>query len=138
MGHLRAAPDGKMGAVEDADAIADDLRRRIAASPFHAAFGVTVDYATADGTATAGSDYQARSGTLTFAAGETIRNLNVRISGDTEVEPRRLRPEPPAAELGDSVGPPGNDTDGDGIAVRRFVGRGAGEVRVAEQGIESG
>ena len=32
---------------------------------------VTVDYATSDGTATAGSDYTATSGTLTFAAGET-------------------------------------------------------------------
>jgi uncharacterized protein (TIGR00369 family) len=36
-----------MGSVGEADgAIADDLRRRIAASPFHAAFGVTVDHAT--------------------------------------------------------------------------------------------
>jgi ribosomal protein L35AE/L33A len=48
---------------------------------------VTVQYATADGTATAGSDYQARTGTLTFAAGQMTRNLNVRISGDTQVEP---------------------------------------------------
>ena len=36
-----------------------------------AAGGVTVDYATSNGTATAGADYQAASGTLTFAAGET-------------------------------------------------------------------
>jgi uncharacterized protein (TIGR00369 family) len=33
--------------VEEAEAIADDLWRRVAASPFHAAFGVTVDHATA-------------------------------------------------------------------------------------------
>ena len=32
---------------------------------------VTVDYATSDGSATAGQDYTAASGTLTFAAGET-------------------------------------------------------------------
>nr|MBA3280261.1 hypothetical protein [Geodermatophilaceae bacterium] len=33
---------------------------------------VTVDYATADGSATvAGGDYQAQSGSLTFAAGQT-------------------------------------------------------------------
>ena len=33
--------------MEEAEAIAHDLRRRVAASPFHAAFGVTVDHATA-------------------------------------------------------------------------------------------
>src|SRR5205814_2244145 len=32
---------------------------------------VTIDYATSDGTATAGSDYVATIGTLTFAQGET-------------------------------------------------------------------
>jgi hypothetical protein len=47
---------------------------------------VSVDYATADGTATAGSDYQARNDTLTFSAGQTTRTLNVRIYGDTIAE----------------------------------------------------
>ena len=36
---------------------------------------VTVDFATSDGTATAGSDYTATSGTLTFAAGETAKTV---------------------------------------------------------------
>ena len=36
-----------------------------------AAATVTVDYATSNGTATAGTDYTATSGTLTFAAGDT-------------------------------------------------------------------
>ena len=35
---------------------------------------VTVAYATANGTATAGSDYQAASGTLTIPAGQTSGN----------------------------------------------------------------
>lgn len=49
---------------------------------------VTVDYATADGTATvAGSDYQSANGTLTFAIGETSKQINVTINGDTLVEP---------------------------------------------------
>ena len=48
---------------------------------------VTVAYATADGTATAGSDYVAGSGTLTFAAGTTTQTLNVLVNGDTTVEP---------------------------------------------------
>ncbi|MGE5227374.1 MAG: beta strand repeat-containing protein, partial [Planctomycetaceae bacterium] len=44
---------------------------------------VTVDYATADGTATVGSDYAAANGTLTFAAGETSKPVAVTVNGDT-------------------------------------------------------
>lgn len=47
---------------------------------------VSVAYATGDGTATAGSDYTAASGMLTFAAGETSKTVNVPILGDTTVE----------------------------------------------------
>ena len=47
-----------------------------------AAEKVTVDYATADGTATAGSDYTATSGTLTFAAGETAKTVSVPVLDD--------------------------------------------------------
>ena len=51
-----------------------------------AASPVTVAYATANGTATAGSDYAALAGTLTFAAGETSKVIHVQVSGDTAVE----------------------------------------------------
>ena len=51
------------------------------------ASAITVDYATADNTATAGTDYTAASGTLTFAAGETTKTVNVTVSGDTAYEP---------------------------------------------------
>ncbi len=47
---------------------------------------VTVNYATSNGTATAGSDYTAASGTLTFAAGETSKTVSVAVAGDTTVE----------------------------------------------------
>jgi hypothetical protein len=47
---------------------------------------VMVDYATADGTAIAGSDYVATSGTLTFAPGETSKDVPVTIIGDTANE----------------------------------------------------
>ena len=43
---------------------------------------VTVDYATSDGTATAGSDYTARSGTLSFAAGESEKTVSVPVFDD--------------------------------------------------------
>ena len=48
---------------------------------------VTVNYATANGTATAGSDYAALTGTLTLAAGETSQMVHVVVNGDTAVEP---------------------------------------------------
>jgi hypothetical protein len=51
-----------------------------------AAGAVTVNYATANGTATAGSDYVAGSGTLTFAAGETTKAFAITVNGDTAVE----------------------------------------------------
>ena len=43
---------------------------------------VTVDYATEDGTATAGADYTSKSGTLTFAAGETEKTVSVTVLDD--------------------------------------------------------
>src|SRR5207249_1084820 len=43
---------------------------------------VTVSYATADGTATAGSDYQAAGGTLTIPAGQTSGTITVWVNGD--------------------------------------------------------
>lgn len=48
---------------------------------------ITVAYRTADATATAGSDYQAASGTLTFAPGETSKAVTVLVNGDRLGEP---------------------------------------------------
>ena len=44
---------------------------------------VTVDYATSDGTATAGADYTATSGTLTISAGSTSATVNVTVLDDS-------------------------------------------------------
>ncbi len=44
---------------------------------------VKVDWATADGTATAGEDYTASSGTLTFEPGETVKIISIPIIDDT-------------------------------------------------------
>ncbi len=47
---------------------------------------VTVDYATSDGSATAGTDYTAVGGTLTFAAGERTKTVEVTLLDDTHDE----------------------------------------------------
>lgn len=56
-------------------------------SPANAA-PVTVDFATADATATAPADYAATQGKLTFAAGETAKQVAVPIAGDATDEPK--------------------------------------------------
>ena len=47
---------------------------------------VTVAYATQDGTATAGSDYTAKTGTLTFNTGDTYQTVSVTVLTDQEEE----------------------------------------------------
>lgn len=47
---------------------------------------VSVDWATADATATAGSDYVQASGTLTFAPGELQKTIPLQVIGDTVAE----------------------------------------------------
>ena len=47
---------------------------------------VTVDYATSDGTAVAGSDYTAASGGLTFNAGDTSQAVQVTVLTDSDDE----------------------------------------------------
>ena len=47
---------------------------------------ITVDFATSNGTATAGSDYLAATGTVTFAPGQTLQQVNINIIGDVLTE----------------------------------------------------
>src|SRR5262249_42625945 len=47
---------------------------------------VTVNYATADGTAKDNGDYERTSGTLTFAPGETEKRITIAVQGDTHAE----------------------------------------------------
>ena len=49
--------------------------------------GLSVGYATANNTATAGSDYTAISGRVNFIAGETLKTITVQVTGDTSDEP---------------------------------------------------
>ena len=79
MGRIYNSEDGTVAALAVADASGEEsetLEFVVTLEP--AATGtVTLDYATADGTATAGFDYTATSGTLTFAAGDTQKTIQV-------------------------------------------------------------
>ncbi len=48
---------------------------------------VSVTYTTADGTASAGLDYQFKTETITFSPGQTSRTITVNVIGDTLLEP---------------------------------------------------
>jgi hypothetical protein len=75
---VAATPEGNSGATTFSFAVV--LSHRMPAP-------VTVSYATSDGSATAGSDYQAVSGKISFAAGKTAAAVSVPVSGDSIVEP---------------------------------------------------
>ena len=69
---------------------------------------VTVEYETADGTATAGDDYTAKSGTLTFNPGETSKTIAgafpiSRSRAHTGTGPRRRRRQGPTGVTGRSL-----------------------------------
>ena len=79
-------------------------------------YPVTVTYATANGTATANSDYLPTSGTLGFPVGVSTRTIKVTVLGDKTREPNEtfflnLSNPSPNAYLGDSqgLGTIGND-----------------------------
>ena len=69
---------------------------------------ITVDYATSVGTAKAGSDYVAASGTLTFSPGESVRTITVLVNGDNVNEPDEIfsvnLSNPANATIGDAQG----------------------------------
>jgi outer membrane biosynthesis protein TonB len=73
-----------------------------------AAGPVTVDYVTADDSAVAPDDYASAAGTVTFAPGETVREVGVEVVGDTLDEPHEIfslnLSNPTGAMLGDARG----------------------------------
>ena len=68
--------------VEGATSVAVTLKRTRNVNQ-----AVSVQWSTADGTATAGSDYDAAGGVVTFASGETEKTVEVAIRHDEVVEP---------------------------------------------------
>ncbi len=100
---------------------------------------VTVDYETVDGTATAGDDYIATSGTLTFAPSDSTRTVDVVLVSDSVAEEDETftlvlsKPRPSTVELDDGTGqatitersigprrggPIGGDGDGERVIIQ--------------------
>jgi chitinase len=68
---------------------------------------VRVSYATADGTANAGSDYTNTSGVMTFAPGETSKVVVVPVIGDSVIEPNETFALLLSAPIGAGITAPG-------------------------------
>jgi Ca2+-binding RTX toxin-like protein len=81
---------------------------------------ITVDFTTVDNTAIAGSDYVSDSGTLTFAPGQTTKDIMISIHGDLTHEPDEgffiNISNPTNAEISDSQGV-GTILDNDGMPI---------------------
>ncbi len=78
---------------------------------------VTVAYSTADGTATAGSDYTAANGTLTFTAGSRAQTIAVPVTDDSldeDEENLTMTLQSPANATLTDAGATGTITDNDG------------------------
>ena len=92
---------------------------------------VTVAYATQDGTAVAGSDYTAASGTLQFDPGMTSHTIRVAVLNDTAVEPTETfaveLSDPVRATLADGTGV-GTITDDVEHRVERAIRTGLPEI----------
>jgi|GEM_PF-1082115 len=93
--------------VTEGDAGTSNLSFTVTLAPASAQT-VTVDYATSNGTATAGSDYTATTGTLTFTPGQTSRTVTVTVLNETVVEPDETviltLSNPSNATIGDATG----------------------------------
>ena len=102
---------------------------------------VRVSYATADGTAKAGEDYTATSGTLTFAAGERVKTVRVPIhdrrprrgARDVQLEALERGRRAGGRSRGDGHDHEhGPDAEGVARAVRAHGGRAGGRQRAGE------
>jgi len=101
---------------------------------------VMVDYATSDGTAEAGSDYTAASGTLSFAPGQTSQSFSVTILDDELDEQDEMLILTLSNPVNVTLGAPSTATltivDNDGAPMVQFssatysIGEGAGTATV--------
>lgn len=92
---------------------------------------VTVNYATTSGTAVSGADFVAGSGTVTFAAGETVKGIAVLVNGDAVEE----SDETLVVTLSGATGTAISDASGTGTIVNDdFIFH----VRIADAGVFEG
>ncbi len=101
---------------------------------------VTVSYATADGTAWAGADYTARSGTLTLAPYQTTATITVPVAADGVAEGNETFTLTLLTANGATIGRNraiGTITDHAGSACADVITLGAGEYLTPGQGVFS-
>lgn len=125
-----AAPTVSIGddTVTEGDAGTVDAEFAVTLSEPAPAGGVTVDYDTADDTATSLDDYVAESGTVTFVEGDDTETVTIAVNGDTDVEPDETF----FVDLSDAV----NATIADGQGVGTILdddGTGTADVRVIKK-----
>ncbi|HEY0371664.1 MAG TPA: ELWxxDGT repeat protein [Thermoanaerobaculia bacterium] len=112
---------------------------------------VTVSYATSNGTAHAGEDYEAASGTLTFATGETTKTIEVHLLDDTAPENNEtffltlsnagsatalIEDDDASADLAASIVFSGSSSGlASGVSIANHGPRGATEVKVSYSSI---
>ena len=99
---------------------------------------ITVQYATADGLATAGSDYVSASGTVTFTPGDTSEPVSIVVNGNTLEEPNETffvnLTSPVNAVINDNQGV-GTINDDDSITGN--LPPGFGETQITGNGLSS-
>ncbi|MDB4858081.1 S8 family serine peptidase [Alphaproteobacteria bacterium] len=102
-----AGPQLSINDVTTSDESAANATFTITSSVVSAS-NMTVNWATSNGTATAGSDYTAASGTATITAGQTTTTINVGVLADTTDEPNETvtitLSNPTLASISDATG----------------------------------
>jgi len=102
------------------------------------AFSATVDWATADGSATQGSDYTAASGTVTFDPGVTSQPVSVDVLGDTTFESNETftvtLSNPTGSTVGTATGT-GTITNDDKAITTLTIGVSKTKAKVAAKGV---
>lgn len=100
---------------------------------------ITVKFATQNNTATAGSDYIAKSGTVTFLAGVKTKKIAVKVKGDKKVEANEtfnvILSNAVNASISDGTAI-GTIINNDGVAIAKTASSNAASVIIADKSIK--
>jgi hypothetical protein len=97
---------------------------------------ITVSYATADGSATAGTNYTATSGTIVFAPGETSKTILIQTLDDGVVDPTRTFTVSLSSPVGATIARgQGTGSILDGDATKFYVADAASPDRLYRYGV---